>query len=89
MNPSQIQIAVDRIEQFKKAKRLATYICENEGPRLIAAATQTITLRELGRRTGLSSTYLSQISTKKITISADAFLKIAQTIFTAATESPP
>jgi hypothetical protein len=80
MDNAQILIAVQRIEQFKEYQRLAKYICENQGPALIATATQSITLRELGRRTGLSSTYLSQIATQKITISTDAFLKIARSL---------
>lgn len=80
MNQRQIAIAKRRIEQFYESKRLADYICRDEGPRLIQAATQTISLRELGRRTGLSSTYLSLVKTGKTVLSTAAFLKIANEV---------
>ena len=80
MNQRQIAIAKQRIEHFYKYKELADYICREEGPRLIEAATQTISLRELGRRTGLSSTYLSLVKTGKTVLSTAAFLKIANEV---------
>lgn len=46
------------------------------GSGIIAEARKSISLRELGRRTGLSATYLSQVATKKIVISPEAFLKV-------------
>jgi hypothetical protein len=47
------------------------------GPMLIAEATRTISLRELSRRTGFSPTYLSMVMNAKVTISPEAYVKIA------------
>lgn len=80
MNQRQIKIAKERITTFYEWKELAEYICREDGPRLIEAATQKISLRELGRRTGLSSTYLSLAKTGKTVLSHAAFLKIANEV---------
>lgn len=80
MNQRQIAIAKQRIEQFYESKRLADYICFEDGPLLIEAATKTISLRELGRKTGLSSTYLSMAKTGKTVLSTAAFLRIANEV---------
>jgi hypothetical protein len=62
MNQRQIAIAKQRIEQFYESKRLADYICREDGPRLIEAATKTISLRELGRKTVLSTAAFLKIA---------------------------
>lgn len=80
MNKQQIDIATEQIKQFHEYKQLAEYICREDGPQLIETAIEKISLRELGRRTGLSSTYLSAIKTKRMAISAAAFLLVANAI---------
>jgi transcriptional regulator with XRE-family HTH domain len=77
MNRQQIKLSTERIKQFHQWREWAETICREDGPELIEAATATISLRELGRKTGLSSTYLSFVKTGKKTISTAAFLKIA------------
>lgn len=47
------------------------------GPKLIAKATKSISLRELSRRTGFSPTYLSLVMNAKVVISSKAYVKIA------------
>lgn len=48
-----------------------------KGPELIAELTATISLRELSRRSGFSPTYLSLVANGKVTISPNAFVKLA------------
>lgn len=80
MNKQQLKLSTERIKQFHQWREWAETICREDGPLLIEAATKTISLRELGRKTGLSSTYLSMAKTGKTVLSTAAFLKIANEV---------
>ena len=60
------------IADGEKVRRLLA----SEGSKTVKAVCESISLRELGRRTGYSATYLSQVATGKTVISPVAFLKV-------------
>jgi hypothetical protein len=76
MGSEEARVVQEWIESGDKVRR----ILSTSGSKVIKAACNSISLRELGRRTGLSPTYLSQIATKKIVISPEAFLKIHEAV---------
>jgi len=72
MGSEEARVVREWIESGDKVRR----ILSTSGSKVIKKACNSISLRELGRRTGLSPTYLSQVATKKIVISPEAFLKV-------------
>ena len=49
-----------------------------EGPRLLARLLKTRSLREIGRLTNLSPTYLSNVKNRKVNISPGAYLTLSE-----------
>lgn len=49
-----------------------------DGPRLMTILTQTRSLRDVARATGLSPTYLSHVANRQCVVSKLAFLKLAE-----------
>lgn len=72
MGSEEARVVRDWIESGDKVRR----ILATNGSKVIKKACDNISLRELARKTGLSPTYLSQVATKKIVISPEAFLKV-------------
>lgn len=76
MGSEEARIVRDWIESGDKVRR----ILSSSGSKVIKKACRKMSLRELGRRTGLSPTYLSQVATKKAIISPEAFLKVQREV---------
>lgn len=76
MGSEEARVVREWIESGDKVRR----ILATNGSKVIRKACDSVSLRELGRRTGLSPTYLSQVATKKIVISPEAFLKVHKVI---------
>jgi transcriptional regulator with XRE-family HTH domain len=76
MGSEEARLVRDWIESGDKVRR----ILSSSGSKMIKKACQRISLRELARRTGLSPTYLSQVATKKTSISPEAFLKVQREV---------
>lgn len=76
MGSEETRIVREWIESGDKVRR----ILARSGSKAIKKICKQMSLRELARRTGLSPTYLSQVATKKTSISPEAFLKIHEVI---------
>jgi len=80
MKRNEVKSAINVVMSYFEAKEQSRQIVAQLGPKLIEHACSTISLRELGRRTGLSITYLSLAKNNKQALSPDAFLSIARAI---------
>lgn len=70
----------ERVHKLLHEQRDVHNALSIEGPALIERLLweRGISLRELGRRCGLSAAYLSQVRLRQTTISASAFLGLSQ-----------
>jgi hypothetical protein len=78
MRKQELKSMVGLIEKSIEAKRTAEKLLFQFGPGAIEGATESMSLRELSRKTGLSITYLSLAKNGKCVLSPSAFLKIAK-----------
>lgn len=68
----------NQIEALQKQWKRAKLALANEGLAVLRTLLKQYTLREIGRRTELSPTYLSQVKNGRQVISPDAFVKLAK-----------
>jgi len=69
---------LERVEQLIAEQEVVREGLWHEGPALVDALMRRWSLREAGRRSGLSPTYLSQVLHSNVIISTSAFVRLAQ-----------
>ena len=71
---------IDRVKAYRDEGFDIQRALETEGKLLVAKMNCIYSLREIGRRSGLSATYLSLVLNGKATISPGAFLRLCDIV---------
>lgn len=72
--------AIDRVEAWILESESIQRMLEYSGGAVVLQACESMSLRELARRTGLSPTYLSQVKNGHATISPKAFALVSRQV---------
>ena len=77
MSRALLHETADDVRHFLDEKSRVMGLIESQSAELIETVESYISLREIGRRTGLSPTYLSQCRNGVNALSPGAFIKVA------------